>query len=196
MRYIHSTRSSSFPGRIRQVHCPRTHRRPELSYIQPRQISGKCLGRSASDFTMRLPMQTPNTWSWFLPHLQPGPGPEPLLYAHCRIRQEGRTSDQTQEDSNVAWEQKDTYLVPGGCGNTEVTDRHCGKVSPIEPLLQYRFATPKPLKARRSEDRCVIAPLCNPPLVDGRGGADAPQRSSMKWRHVTLFIVDLDLDEP
>ena len=36
----------------------------------------------------------------------------------------------------------------------------CTKVSPIESILQYHFATPKPLKKRLGSDRCKIAPLC------------------------------------
>ena len=38
--------------------------------------------------------------------------------------------------------------VPIIRGEVRVTDHHCAKVSPIEPLLQYRFATPKPLQTR------------------------------------------------
>ena len=35
------------------------------------------------------------------------------------------------------------------------------KVSPIESLLQYRFATSKPLKTRPGSRYCKTAPLCN-----------------------------------
>ena len=37
----------------------------------------------------------------------------------------------------------------------------CIKLSPIESILQYCFATPKPLKARPGLEGCRIAPLCN-----------------------------------
>ena len=47
-------------------------------------------------------------------------------------------------------------------GEVRVTDQCCTKVLPPESLLQYRFATPKPLKTRRGLDRCEIAPLCKP----------------------------------
>ena len=43
--------------------------------------------------------------------------------------------------------------------------QYCEKLSPIESLLQYRFATPKPLKACPGPGRCRTAPLCNPFLV-------------------------------
>ena len=43
-------------------------------------------------------------------------------------------------------------LVSKGC---------CIKVSPIESILQYCFATSKPLKTSQVEDRCETAPLCN-----------------------------------
>ena len=42
------------------------------------------------------------------------------------------------------------------------TDQHCTKVLPIESILQYRFATPKPLQTRQTMARCVTARLCNP----------------------------------
>ena len=48
---------------------------------------------------------------------------------------------------------------------TQTGCRRKGKnQSPIEPILQYRFATLKTLKARPGPDRCKIAPLCNPSL--------------------------------
>ena len=47
-------------------------------------------------------------------------------------------------------------------GDVGVTDQHCTKVSPIESTVQYRFATPKPLKARPWPKGCVTAPLCKP----------------------------------
>ena len=46
------------------------------------------------------------------------------------------------------------------CGNAGVTDQHCTKLSLIESLLQYRFATPKPLKARPGWECCTTARLC------------------------------------
>ena len=42
----------------------------------------------------------------------------------------------------------------------EVARNRCTKVSPIESLLQYRFATPNPLKARPGPGCCETAPLC------------------------------------
>ena len=44
---------------------------------------------------------------------------------------------------------------------SSITDQRCTKVSPIELMLHYRFATPKSLKTRRPLDCCVTAPLCN-----------------------------------
>ena len=38
--------------------------------------------------------------------------------------------------------------------------RRCTKLSPIESLLQYRFATPNPLKARPGPEGCRTAPDC------------------------------------
>ena len=52
------------------------------------------------------------------------------------------------------------------CGNAGVTDQHCIKVSLITLVLQYRFATPKPLKTRSAPDHCKTVPLCNRPVVD------------------------------
>ena len=37
----------------------------------------------------------------------------------------------------------------------------CINLSPIEFLLQYRFATPKPLKACPGLGGCKTVPLCN-----------------------------------
>ena len=45
-------------------------------------------------------------------------------------------------------------------GNGGVPDQHCIKVSPIEFILQYCFAMPKPLKNRPGTRRCETAPLC------------------------------------
>ena len=45
-------------------------------------------------------------------------------------------------------------------GSATIPGRRCTKLSPIESLLQYRFATPKPLKARPSPGGCRIACLC------------------------------------
>ena len=42
-----------------------------------------------------------------------------------------------------------------------VTDQPCENLSLIESLLQYRFATPNPLKARPGPEGCKTAPLCN-----------------------------------
>ena len=50
-------------------------------------------------------------------------------------------------------------LIVGG--NAGVTDQHCIKVSLITLVLQYRFATPKPLKTRPGPDRCKNVPLRN-----------------------------------
>ena len=47
-------------------------------------------------------------------------------------------------------------------GNAGVTDQHCIKVSLITSVLQYRFATPKPLKTRPAPDSCTTVRLCNP----------------------------------
>ena len=45
--------------------------------------------------------------------------------------------------------------------NARIADQHCIKVSPTELVMQYRFATPEPLKTRRAADRCTTAPfLC------------------------------------
>ena len=46
-------------------------------------------------------------------------------------------------------------------GNASVTDQHCIKVSLITLILQYRFATPKPLKTRPWLKGCEIVPLRN-----------------------------------
>ena len=54
-------------------------------------------------------------------------------------------------------------------GSATLPGRRCTKLSPIESLLQYRFATPKPLKARPGPGGCRIAPLCKP-----RPGGDPP----------------------
>ena len=48
-------------------------------------------------------------------------------------------------------------------GNASVTDQHCITVSLIRLILQYRFATPKPLKTRLPPDRCRTVRLCKPP---------------------------------
>ena len=42
-----------------------------------------------------------------------------------------------------------------------VTDQPCENLSLIESLLQYRFATPNPLKARPGPEGCRTARLCN-----------------------------------
>ena len=47
-------------------------------------------------------------------------------------------------------------------GNAGVTDQHCIMVLQNQCVLQYRFATPKPLKTRPAPDRCVTVPLCTP----------------------------------
>ena len=49
-------------------------------------------------------------------------------------------------------------------GEVRVTDQDCTKLSPIELILQYRFAIPNPLKSRRGPNRCTTARLCNPIL--------------------------------
>ena len=51
-------------------------------------------------------------------------------------------------------------LIVGG--NAGVTDQHCIKVSLITLILQYRFATPKPLKTRPGPEGCRTIPFCNP----------------------------------
>ena len=48
------------------------------------------------------------------------------------------------------------------CGNAGVTDQHCIMVLQNQSVLQYRFATPKPLKTRPGPDRCKTVRLCNP----------------------------------
>ena len=40
--------------------------------------------------------------------------------------------------------------------------QNCTKLSPIESILQYRFATPNSLKARPAPGCCVTARLCKP----------------------------------
>ena len=45
--------------------------------------------------------------------------------------------------------------------------RDCTKLSPIESLLQYRFATSKPLKARPGPEGCRTAPFRKPYLFLG-----------------------------
>ena len=47
-------------------------------------------------------------------------------------------------------------------GNAGVTDQHCIKVLLITLVLQYLFATPKPLKTGPAPDRCKTVRLCNP----------------------------------
>ena len=47
-------------------------------------------------------------------------------------------------------------------GNAGVSDQYCIKVSLITLILQYRFATAKPLKTCSAPDRCKTVPLCNP----------------------------------
>ena len=47
-------------------------------------------------------------------------------------------------------------------GSATPPGRRCTKLSSIESPLQYRFATPKPLKARPGPGGCRIARLCNP----------------------------------
>ena len=42
--------------------------------------------------------------------------------------------------------------------------RTCTKVSPIESLLQYRYATPTPLKVRPWLECCITARDCVQPL--------------------------------
>ena len=61
----------------------------------------------------------------------------------------------------------------------EAWDQHCRKVSPITLVLQYRFATPKFLRACPGPWGCETAPLCNCVLVDsppryGGGAAHNP----------------------
>ena len=47
-----------------------------------------------------------------------------------------------------------------------VEDSPCGNPSPINPIVQYRGATPNPLKARPGPGCCKTTPLCNRVLVD------------------------------
>ena len=65
-------------------------------------------------------------------------------------------------------------LIVGG--NTGVPDQHCIMVLQNQCVLQYRFATPKPLKTRPAPDRCKTVLLCNRP------GVDFPARSSPLFR--------------
>ena len=58
-------------------------------------------------------------------------------------------------------------LIVGG--NAGVTDQHCIRVLQNQCVLQYRFATSKPLKTRPGPDRCKTDPLCNPGI---RGVSD------------------------
>ena len=55
------------------------------------------------------------------------------------------------------------------------------KLSLITLILQYRFATPKPLKTRPGPDRCRTVRLCNRP------GVDFPARSSSLFRVLNDF---------
>ena len=64
-------------------------------------------------------------------------------------------------------------------GNASVTDQHCTKVSLITLILQYRFATPKPLKKSPAPEGCRILPLCNPswlPFHPQRTPTEPPRR--------------------
>ena len=45
-------------------------------------------------------------------------------------------------------------------GNAGVTDQHCIMVLQNQCVLQYRFATSKPLKTGPGPDRCKTVPLC------------------------------------
>ena len=52
------------------------------------------------------------------------------------------------------------------CINTQyLVIAPCTKLSPIESLLQYRFAISKPLKSRPRLEGCKIAPLRNRPSL-------------------------------
>ena len=87
-------------------------------------------------------------------------------------------------------------LIVGG--NAGETDQHCIRVLQNQCVLQYRFATPKPLKTRPGPDRCKTVPFCNPfsPRLQGsqiglrRQGSASPLRaldSSGPIRRGTLF---------
>ena len=80
------------------------------------------------------------------------------------------------------------------CGNTSVTDHHCVKVSPIESILQYCFATPKPLKSRPGPDGCKTAPLrkpsCKPAFLEELEGLREALSSSK-----TVYTTGLVLQE-
>ena len=52
-------------------------------------------------------------------------------------------------------------------GNASVTDQHCIKVLLITLILQYRFATPKPLQTRQVKEGCKTAPDCVKSHRDG-----------------------------
>ena len=58
-----------------------------------------------------------------------------------------------------------------------LNQHHCLKVLLIESTLQYRFATPNPLKTRWVGNRCVIARLCN--LHSSTGDARASSWTSL-----------------
>ena len=60
-------------------------------------------------------------------------------------------------------------LIVGG--NAGETDQHCIRVLQNQCVLQYRFATPKPLKTRPAPDRCKTVPLCNISGPAARQGA-------------------------
>ena len=47
-----------------------------------------------------------------------------------------------------------------------VSEPRCINLSPNGSILQYRFATSNPLKARPSPGCCRTAPLCNPVRVE------------------------------
>ena len=51
-------------------------------------------------------------------------------------------------------------LIVGG--NAGVTDQHCIMVLQNQCVLQYHFATSKPLKTRPAPDRCTTDRLCKP----------------------------------
>ena len=61
----------------------------------------------------------------------------------------------------------------------------CINLSPIESILQYHFATPKPLKIRWAPDCCVTVPLCTDPVATVR----RTSRSVPEIRALFLVVV-------
>ena len=90
--------------------------------------------------------------------LRVAPGAAPCK---CPMLDHGsfRISGPVQANQGIA--HKRGHYIPGGSGDMAVTDQPCENLSLIKSLLQYRFATPNPLKARPGPEGCRTAPLGN-----------------------------------